>query len=257
MPEGIGFQTCRRLHGMACHLRLGTRMSRHTTILAHRGNITGPGTRENTVSSVRAALERGWGIETDIRRESEGRFYISHDRCERPSGRSADAFCSLFRQFPQAAIALNVKETGAEADLLAYLEAQAVINQVFLFDMELVEPVAGATARELRRLHPDVRLAARVSDRQEPPDRALQIEAASVAWVDEFDSFWCTQSDIRRLKDAGRTVYAVSPELHAFPVSAVANRWRDFIRWGVDGICTDYPAALDDLLVEIGHLEAA
>ena len=233
------------------------RMSRHTTILAHRGNIAGPGTWENTVSSVRSALERGWGLETDIRRESEGKFYISHDRCARPAGRSADAFCSLFRQFPHATIALNLKETGDEADLIAYLEAQGVIDQVFLFDMELVEPIPGATARELRRLHPDVRLAARVSDRYEPAERALQIEAASVAWVDEFDSFWCTQSDIRRLKDAGRTVYAVSPELHAFPLGTVADRWRDFIHWGVDGICTDYPAALDDMLVELGHLEAA
>ena len=209
------------------------------------------------MGSVRSALERGWGVETDIRRESEGKFYISHDRCARPGGRSADAFCSLFRQFPHATIALNIKETGAEADLIAYLEAQAVIDQVFLFDMELVEPVPGATARQLRRLHPDVRIAARVSDRHEPVERALQIETASIAWVDEFDRFWCTQTDVRRLKDAGRIVYAVSPELHAFSLRTAAERWRDLIRWGVDGICTDYPAALDDMLVELGHLEAA
>lgn len=232
-------------------------MARHTTILAHRANINGPGTRENTLSAVRTALERGWGIETDIRRESKGRFYVSHDHRARPANRSADAFCSLFRQFPHATIALNLKETGAEAELLGYLEAQKVLAQAFLFDMELIEPVPGHTAQLIRRLHPTVRLAARVSDRHEPVARALDVEAASIVWVDEFDDMWCTKDHIRTLKDAGRTVYAVSPELHNFPLRTVPNRWRDFIRWGVDGICTDYPAALDEMLVEMGHLEAA
>jgi glycerophosphoryl diester phosphodiesterase len=232
-------------------------MARHTTILAHRGNINGPGPRENTLSSVRSALEHGWGIETDLRRESQGRFYISHDLHARPASRSADAFCSLFRQFPHATIALNLKETGAEAELVAYLEEQRVIDQVFLFDMELIEEVPGHTAQHIRSLHPTVRLAARVSDRHEPVARALDIESASVIWVDEFEDLWCTKDDIRALKDAGRTVYAVSPELHNYPLRMVPDRWRDFIKWGVDGICTDYPAALDEMLVELGHLEAA
>ena len=90
-----------------------------------------------------------------------------------------------------------------------------------------------------------IRLSARVSDHGEPIARALGIEAASVIWLDEFDGPWCTEGDIRALKDAGRTVYAVSPELHGATFEAMRSRWRDFIRWGVDGICTDYPAALD------------
>lgn len=232
-------------------------MTDRFAILAHRGNIAGPTAAENTLAAVRTALERGWGVETDLRRESAGRFYVSHDPSTRPSGLSADGFCSLFRQFPDAEIALNLKEPGFEHELVAYLEAQQVIAQAFLFDMELVEPVAGATAARLRRLHPTVRLGARVSDRGEPLDRALAVAVASVIWVDEFDRAWCTQADIRRLRDAGRRVYAVSPELHGAPPREARARWRDLIHWGVNGICTDHPAELEAVLGTTRRREAA
>ena len=233
------------------------RVTRTCTILAHRGNIDGPCADENALSSMRVALERGWGIETDIRHEGRGRFYISHDRRPVPEGRSADAFCSLFRQFPEATIALNVKELGAERQLLGYLARQQVIDQVFLFDMELIEDVPGTTARTLRCCHPTVRLAARASDRGEPVDQALRITDASICWIDEFDSAWCTAADVQRLQAAGRTVYAVSPDLHRHSLRDTRDRWDDFIRWGVDGVCTDYPAALEERLVGLGRGKAA
>lgn len=214
-------------------------------ILAHRGNVDGPSPAENSLPGLRQALERGWGLETDIRRHRDGRFYISHDPRARVDGVQADAFCRLFRDFPAATIALNVKEPGGEEALLAYLDAQRVLDQVFLFDMELCEEEPGRMARRFRDLHPTVRIAARVSDRREPIARALAVDAASVIWLDEFDRLWCTEEDVRRLKDAGRTVYAVSPELHDFPANRTKDRWLEFLRWGVDGICTDYPATLD------------
>jgi len=154
-------------------------------------------------------------------------------------------FCALFRAYPAATIALNVKELVCEETLIAFLDAQGVLAQTFLFDMELIEPRAGEMARRFHDLHPAVRLAARVSDRGEPLERALGIDVASTIWLDEFDGPWCTERDVRTLKDAGRTVYAVSPDLHGGSFGHTRARWFDFIRWGVDGICTDYPAALD------------
>ena len=213
------------------------------TIFAHRANIIGADdATENTVPALRAALSRGWGAEIDIRRASDGEFYISHDHRPGASGAEADQFFEVCRAHPHAPIALNVKESGYEEELIAYLDAQGVLRQTFLFDMELAEPRAGEMAATFRRLHPFVALAARISDRGEPIERALGIAAASIIWLDEFDSPWCTADDVKRLKDASRTVYAVSPELHGFGLDFVRARWAQWMAWGVDGICTDYPA---------------
>jgi glycerophosphoryl diester phosphodiesterase len=229
-----------------------------TSILAHRGNAEGPSPEtENGLLAIDAALRHGWGVEIDIRRAADGRFYISHDPRPSADGCSADAVCTLLRAYPDATVALNVKELGDEEALLSYLAAQRVLAGIFLFDMELIEPRAGETARAFKSMRPDVRLAARVSDRGESIDRALAIEAASVVWLDEFDRLWCTEQDVRRLKQAGRTVYAVSPDLHQFAPIETRQRWIDFCRWGVDGICTDYAAALTSVVELIGKLGAA
>lgn len=213
-------------------------------ILAHRGNTNGPhpGT-ENSAAAIRHALSQGFGIEIDIRRADNGRFYISHDPRPTADSTSADDVMRLLRAHPGAMAAINVKELGYEADLLRFLDAHGVLGQAFLFDMELIEPHAGETARQMRALHPRVRLAARVSDRGESIERALAIPSASVIWLDEFDGAWATEADVRRLKQSGRLVIAVSPELHGAGPEATGDRWADFMAWGVDGLCTDFASA--------------
>lgn len=214
-------------------------------ILSHRGNLVGPcPPAENRLPTIRAALECGWGVETDIRCDADGRFYISHDAKPSAHETPAEDFFALFRAYPNATIALNIKELGSEDSLIGLLEHEDVAGQTFLFDMELLESTAGNTARAFRRLHPTIRIAARISDRGESVTQALNIDVASVIWLDEFDGPCFTEADVHRLKHAGRSIYAVSPDLHGQPAEACRNRWLDFIRWGVDGICTDYPAAL-------------
>ena len=214
-------------------------------ILSHRGNLVGPcPPAENRLPMIHAALECGWGIETDIRRDGDGRFYISHDAKLSAHETPAEDFLALFRAYPNATIALNIKELGSEDALIGLLEREDVASQTFLFDMELLESQVGKTARAFRRLHSTIRIAARISDRGESVTQALNIDVASVIWLDEFDGPCFTEADVHRLKHAGRSIYAVSPDLHGQPADACRNRWLDFIRWGVDGICTDYPAAL-------------
>jgi glycerophosphoryl diester phosphodiesterase len=196
------------------------------------------------LATVRAALDCGWGVETDIRCAADGRFYISHDARPSAHERPAEDSFALFRAYPDATVALNIKELGCEEALIRLLDHEDVVGQTFLFDMELLEQQAGATARTFRELHPTIRIAARISDRSESIEQALSVEVASVIWLDEFDGPCFTESDIRRLKQAGRSVYAVSPDLHGKPAGECRRRWLEFIRWGVDGICTDYPAAL-------------
>lgn len=186
-------------------------------------------------------------METDIRRDAAGRFYVSHDQAEWSAANDAVAFCALWRH-ARVPIALNVKELAYEAELIAFLRAQDALSHVFLFDMELLESTAGETARRFRSLDADVRLGARVSDRNEPIEQALAIRCADIVWLDEFDRPWAVESDVRLLQAHGRAVYAVSPELHGASPSVMQRRWTQLITWGVDGICTDAPTQLDRVL---------
>lgn len=226
-------------HGVAAPLA-----ANDVLVIAHRANRAGaePAT-ENSLAMTRVSIERGWSVETDIRRAPSGRFYISHDPAPWSASNDADAFCDLWRDAP-GPIALNIKELGHEAALIAYLAEQQVLDRVFLFDMELLEPTPGETARRFRALNPTVRLGARVSERGETVARALSIDCADVVWLDEFDGPWATARDVDAIRHAGRTVYAVSPELHGRTGAVMHRRWEQFVSWGVHGICTDHPEAL-------------
>ncbi|MCC7010082.1 MAG: hypothetical protein IT184_14845 [Acidobacteria bacterium] len=220
-------------------------------ILAHRGNTNGPSADdENQLATAGQALARGFGLEIDIRQAADGRFYIAHDPLLEPAGRLAEASFAELRRYPRATVALNIKEEGGEAAIAALVAQEGVRSQVFVFDMELVEAHAGGMARRFHAIDPALRIAARVSDRGESLDRALGIGQASVIWLDEFDRLWATEADVRRLKDAGRAVYAVSPDLHQFPHDQTRRRWREFLDWGVDGICTDYAEELARLAAD-------
>jgi len=214
-------------------------------VLAHRGNLRGPDPqRENSPDSIAAAISSGFGIETDLRRAADGNFYISHDPMQ-PSPRNALAIhAALWRSNSNVTVALNIKETGNETQLIGELNALGVAAQVFLFDMELIEPVAGGMAARFHALDSRIAIAARVSDRSEPPARALSIGAAEAIWLDEFDGPWATRATVADLIRAGKRVYGVSPDLHGATPEVAARRWQDFASWGVTGICTDWPLRL-------------
>jgi glycerophosphoryl diester phosphodiesterase len=227
-------------------------------ILSHRANACGPDAlAENSPASVRTALYRGWGLELDIRRTHGGTFYFSHDPRPESVGAGADAICAAIRAYPSATVAMNVKEIGYERELIAYLDQQGILDQVVLFDMELLESVPGRTANLFRYYHSTVRIAARVSDRGESLDRALGITPASVVWLDEFDMLWAGEADIRQLRAAGRQVYAVAPDLHGAQFPMTRERCVEFARWGVDAVCTDYPASVQRVLDQEGLRVAA
>jgi glycerophosphoryl diester phosphodiesterase len=215
-----------------------------TMILAHRANLTGPhSVVENSLAACKGALEAGFGLETDLRRDPAGRFYISHDPHPRSAANSLEAFTELFRQHPAAELAINVKELGYEPALIELMNSGRLGQKSFYFDFELLEPkTPGAAQRKIKSL-PDssrIRLASRLSDRQEPLAQCLSIPG-SIVWADEFDSLWLTADDVRQVQAAGRLFYVISPELHGFDHQARKRRWQDFKSWKVDGICTDYP----------------
>ncbi len=215
-----------------------------TTILAHRANLSGPhSVVENSPAACARALAEGFGLETDLRRDASGAFYISHDAAPRSPANALEQFTALFRNHPGACLAINVKELGYEPALVELMHSGQLGARAFYFDFELLEPQApGSAQRKIKSLPngKNVRLASRLSDRHEPLAQCLAIPA-EIVWADEFDRLWLTENEARKINEAGRSLYVISPELHGFDHAAMKRRWHDFKAWGVDGICTDYP----------------
>src|SRR5690349_9537008 len=106
-----------------------------TTILAHRANLTGPhSVVENSLAACARALELGFGLETDLRRDAVGRFYIAHDPHPWTSENSLEAYSELFAQHPSAELAINVKELGYEAALIELMNSGRLGRSSFYFD---------------------------------------------------------------------------------------------------------------------------
>lgn len=203
-------------------------------IISHRGNIHGPDPlRDNEFTALRECAKRGWGVEIDVRWDDrlDGGFYLSHDKAGRNASNALEH--NIFALSALGALlAINIKEPGREA----LLSAEIGTVPCFVFDMEL----AGADHALFT-----VPKAVRISDREPKP--AFE---ADIVWLDEFGP-WVTSRDVAELKAAGKTIYAVSPELH-HPGLGVdwlrRKRWEQFAAWGVDGICTDYPCELEGVL---------
>jgi hypothetical protein len=187
----------------------------------------------------------GFGLETDLRRDNGQRFYIAHDRQAWTPDNDLDNFLRLFQQHQSRCIAVNIKERCDARDLISLqLTGQFGFNS-FYFDFELLEPAQrGYTQRMIRALPQGdrVRLASRLSDRDEPLEACLSIPA-DIVWADEFDSLWLTRHERVAVQDSGRLFYAISPELHGFSHEIMVERWTEFKAWGIDGLCTDYPVA--------------
>ena len=124
------------------------------SILAHRANLDGPNRQtENSLAQCRTALELGFGLETDLRRDAQGRFYIAHDPQPHTEANDFAPFARLFRRWPDRVIAMNVKELGYEESLIALYHSGQLGNAAFFFDFELLEPGRpGSAQRQSRRL---------------------------------------------------------------------------------------------------------
>jgi hypothetical protein len=215
-------------------------------ILAHRGNLRGPAPiAENSFAAAAEALKRGFGLETDLRRDNARGFYIAHDQQPWTPDNNLDSFVKLFRQHSDRCIAINVKELDNAADLISLQLSGQFGSNSFYFDFELLEPdQRGYSQRMIRKLPrgDEVRLASRLSDRSEPLEECLSIPA-NIVWADEFDSLWLTKEYREAVHDSGRLFYVISPELHGFDEAVMQKRWADFKDWKIDGLCTDYPIA--------------
>ena len=217
--------------------------SKSPMILAHRGNLRGPDkARENTYETCSEAMKAGFGLEIDLRRDAKGRWYVSHDPASWRKETSLDRFIPLFGGHPDLPIAVNVKELESVRELAGLLVSGAFGRRAFLFDFELLEPKTPGRSQALVRSAASTStaaLAGRISDRNETVEQCLGIPAEHV-WADEFDAEWLRSMHIEQVRNAGRQVWVVSPELHNHGLAEAKARWRSFAEWKVDGVCTDF-----------------
>ncbi len=186
-----------------------------TTILAqHRANLTGPRSRRGEFPRRlrRRARRRSSGLETDLRRDAAGAFpHPSHDAKPRTADNALEAYTALFHQYPDAELAINVKELGYEKELIELMRSGRLGGRSFYFDFELLEPkTAGAAQRKIKSLpHGDaVPRRVRVSVIAiEPLAQCLGIPGRSRFGAMNSDKLWMTEKDAHAVRAAGSVCF--------------------------------------------------
>lgn len=196
-------------------------------IIAHRG-LCLTGEIPNSKGSLLAALQQGFGIETDIR-DHCGDIIISHDPYI-----SGEVFrlSELFQHYnflkSSAKLALNIKSSGIGLALQNLIQKFHIENY-FVFDMALPDAIYYT------------KIGLNVYDRVSEIEPAILDKMAITGlWIDQFWNNWypLNQHDNYR----GRPRCVVSPELH---------KREDYLTyWGrlkslksdpELSLCTDYP----------------
>ena len=202
-------------------------------ILAHRG-LWQAKKDANSHEALQAALEAGFGIETDLRVTPKGSVVLSHDPIAQDYEKlpTIEWLLETHRLIsPSSVLALNIKSDGLHGlimDSLSHLSQE----QYFLFDMSVPDLLHG--------LDTGLCQFSRASTYEDPKPFA---SITSGVWVDCFTDVYPAIHDLIALyADFGRLAI-VSPDLHGRDHLAF---W-DMLR--VSGlpndssvmICTDYP----------------
>lgn len=195
--------------------------------LAHRGLWREPA-EQNSLAALMAALEAGYGIETDVR-DLAGLLVISHDPPVEAT-LTLDRFLEAAAAFA-APLALNVKSDGL-ASAVRDAVAKTAVKDAFVFDMSVPD------SRHYQRL--DVPFLTR---RSEVEGAGPMDEDAVGIWLDAFHSDWWDEAVLSDLLDAGKRVAVVSSELHRRPHQAMWARLAafDHPRRSAVMVCTDFP----------------
>ncbi len=249
-------------------------------VFAHRGILNQ--FPENSMRGLMAAVDHGFGIETDLRQTADGDFILIHDDTfEKLAGRktsvrsvtrnqathytytdSADTFISLRmfleklrEQEKKPALALHLKadsqnEIGYHA-IAAYWKEFDLYSHAFVFDLTI------NAAQKLKALDTGIKIACITSETKFEPtvylwDEIKDIDCFNYIWAAEYKTFY-TKDRIYQMKQKKEKVYAMSPDVHRAlghprAYAGYEETWKDLIQWGIDGICTDEPIKLNILL---------
>jgi hypothetical protein len=203
-------------------------------IIAHRG-LWVERRDQNSFKSLQKALDRKFGIETDIR-DAVGRLVVSHDMP------GEDALCleALLRTASEGGwskppLLLNVKADGLAIELSKMIRFYHLSERAFCFDMSTPQMFA---YREVQ-----IPFMTRYSEfEQDPP----LLEDSAGVWIDSFGGNFLNPPDLIKWLAHGKLVCYVSPELHKRSPERLwelLQRTESLVTGypGKIALCTDYP----------------
>lgn len=203
-------------------------------ILAHRGYWKAP-SEKNTFKALRLALERGYGIETDVR-DLGNKLVISHDPPDSNDIIIFDDFVATVLETKSIGrIALNIKSDGLNEKIQRTLATVCDdISNFFAFDMSVPDTLLYKTNR--------FPFYTRVSEYEM---EISSIPCASGVWVDNFSGSFNQIEYSQKILETGKRVAFVSPELHGRDHSLM---WAQILKFQLHRhtnfeLCTDYPDA--------------
>lgn len=170
-------------------------------ILAHRG-LWSDKTDANTLPALFNALDKGFGLETDVR-DLNGQLVVSHDIP------STDCFIpleNLLRYYADgkfsSTLGLNIKSDGLQEKLFFQLKDYGVVNY-FVFDMSIPDT--------LGYLKMGMKTFIRRSELENHPEATSRAEGV---WLDELTSPWLDAKAILAESRTTNSLCIVSAELH-------------------------------------------
>jgi glycerophosphoryl diester phosphodiesterase len=252
--------------------------SHQVAVIAHRGS--GAMAPENTLASVQLALKQGADyIENDIMRTKDGALIIMHDRTlarttnveqvfpDRAPWNTADFTLAEVKQLDagswfsasytgqrvltlrewvdavgsRASMLLEAKDPwafpGIELDIDKELRSIPAFTKALAANRVLMQAGDQPWLRSYHDLAPDVPVA--LLHYGVPTDEEL---VAGSLWLDAFNPALgnMNQAMVNRIHELGM-------DTHVWTVNFGGDMSRG-IAWGVDGIITDYPSVLRDVI---------
>jgi glycerophosphoryl diester phosphodiesterase len=202
-----------------------------TLVLAHRGASWDAS--ENTLSAFEPAIEQGADyVEFDVRTAQDGTLVLAHDPVSgEPDPRITTLDAALEALQGRVGLAVEAKDGAAMTGVLAALRAHRIAAQDVL--------VLSFRIRHLwhaQRARPDLRYVLNMGRRPDPA-------AASRFWGVGFEDRSASPGRIALARSLGLAVTV-------FTVNEPA-RMRELASLGVDGIFSDRPGLLRDVLETI------
>ena len=212
-------------------------------IISHRGWHCNNHASMNTQTSLEAALDNGFGIETDLRDHNQ-RVVISHDP-PRSDSALLDAewlFKYIAQIRPKGRLALNIKSDGLAHAIKELLQSNKLDDEsIYFFDM--------AVPDALQYIANGLQTYSRVSEYEESPPYSNEL---SGVWIDSFTGKFPQVHYAEKLIGAGCRVTIVSPELHGRPYRELWTELKesDLHNSSLLDLCTDFPDKAAEFFVD-------
>lgn len=219
-------------------------------ILSHRG--LGFEELENSKTAFEKALSNGFGLEMDVLLSKNGQVVISHELAEeRPV--NFHEIISLFQKTDKT-VAVHLKKQSEEVWRPVCQGLRGVPN-IFLFDPTI------KSAKAIKTEFPEIKLAFSVGEKHFSEtiyylDEVINLSECDYIWWDEWETPGKIYNihQLKKIREAGKKVYAISPELHSktWPSHKQSQNpeecWKILKEMNIDGICTDYPMQLREFI---------